>query len=409
MNKLNIALVSDYFFPNKGGVETHIRTIGEELFKLGHSVIVITHKYKDYEGCLRIGNLIVYYLDIPLIANNTTIPTIYTNYVIFKELFDRHSVQVVHGHQSLSNLCMESLYHASSLSIKTVLTDHSIFEIAKPERALVNRLSSFICRNVDLAICVSKISKENTHLRTKIPLGRIVVIPNGIDPGRFYPKEKKYTLGNQIRIIVMSRLSFRKGVDLLADALPLICMNKSLRVIIIGDGPKRGDIEQKIDDCNLWEQVSIMGEVGYESVGDILRTGDIFLSTSLTETFCLAILEAASCGLAIVSTNVGGIHEVLSGEDIYFCRPTPEDIAEQVFNAVRKLERHDPSKVFNAVCSEYNWQEITKRVEKAYMSIPLKRIGFETVIRQLSENRQFLGRLGTCLEYLQIKLFDMLK
>lgn len=408
-SKLSIALVSDNFFPNKGGVETHIRIVGEELCRLGHTVIVITHKYKGYEGCVKIGPLVVYYLDIPVLVMNTTIPTLFTNYIIFRELFERHSIQIVHGHQSLSNLCMEGLYHASNLNIRTVLTDHSVFEIAKLERVLVNGLSSFICKNVDLAICVSEISRQNTHLRTKIPLDRIVVIPNGIAPERFYPKEKSYSPGDRIKLIFMSRLTFRKGIDLLTDALPLICKNRDIEVIIIGDGPKRGDLEQKIDDNSLHDQVTMMREVNYEEVGNILRKGDIFLNTSLTETFCLAILEAASCGLVVVSTNVGGIHEVLSGEDIYFCRPTAEDIAEQVFNAVKDIEKHDPSKIFGAICSRYNWKSVARRVEKVYASIPHKKIDFGMVVGQFSENRQFLCRLATCVEYLQIKLFGMFK
>lgn len=408
-DKLSIALVSDYFFPNKGGVETHIKTVGEELCKLGHSVIVVTHKYQGYEGCVRIGPLVVYYLDIPVLITNTTIPTLFTNYVIFREIFERHSVQVVHGHQSLSNLCMEGLYHASNLNIKTVLTDHSVFEIAKLERVLVNGLSSFICKNVDFAICVSEVSRENTHLRTKIPLDRIVVIPNGIVPERFYPKQNSYIPGDRIKLIIMSRLTFRKGIDLLVDALPLICKNKNIEVTIIGDGPKRGDIEQKINDNDLHDQVTMMKEVNYEEVGNVLRKCDIFLNTSLTETFCLAILEAASCGLMVVSTNVGGIHEVLSEEDIYFCKPTAEDIAEQVFNAAKNIERHDPSKIFRAIHTKYNWGSIAKRIVKVYMNVPHKKVDFGTVVSQFSGSRQFLSRLATCIEYFQIKLFNMFK
>ncbi len=47
--------------------------------------------------------------------------------------------------------------------------------------------------------------------------------------------------------------------------------------------------------------------------------GHIFLNTSLTEAFCIAIVEAASCGLFVVSTNVGGVPEVLPDDLILYC------------------------------------------------------------------------------------------
>ena len=52
--------------------------------------------------------------------------------------------------------------------------------------------------------------------------------------------------------------------------------------------------------------------------------GHIFLNTSLTESFCITIVEAASCGLRVVTTNVGGIPEVLPPEMVKLANPDPE-------------------------------------------------------------------------------------
>lgn len=407
--RLNIAFVSDFFFPGKGGVETHIKTIGEELFALGHNVIVITHKYKGYKGKIKIGNLIVYYLDIPIITNNMTFPTIFANYVIFKEIFTKHNIEIVHGHQSLSNLCLEGIYHASNMNIRTIMTDHSIFEIAKLERILVNNISKFICKNVDWAICVSNISKENTHLRTNIPLDKISVIPNGIIPDRFYPIEK--VVGDKIRILFISRLAFRKGIDLLIEALPLICQDKQFEIFIVGDGPKKSELIQIIDENDLHNQVKMLGEVEYEEVPEILRNGDIFLNTSLTESFCMGVLEAASCGLLVVSTNVGGIHEVLKEDNILYSEPTPEDITAQIHRAAQIIRegRNNQSRIYEMIVEKYDWSKIAKETEALYYKIPKKRIMFDKSILQFPGISNFLGGLGTFIEYLQIKIFEMIK
>lgn len=408
-DKMNIALVCDYFYPNKGGVETHIKMIGEGLIKLGHNVIVITHKYAGHKGAMQIGNLLVYYLDLPVFIMNTTTPTIFTNYILFKTIFEKHSIEIVHGHQSLSNLCLESIYHASNLNIKTVLTDHSVFEVAKFERVLVNNICSFLCTYLDFAISVSSVSKENTQLRLNLQKDKMAVIPNGIIPEIFYPKTEKYKIGEKIRLIVMCRLVFRKGLDLLIGALPLICKNKDIEILIVGDGAKKSEIEQTIAENELEQQVKILDEIKYEDVGDILRTGDLFLNTSLTETFCLAILEAISCGLMVISTNVGGIHELFSESEIYFCEPTADDIAEQVFSAARNLGNHDPNKIFNSIKTKCSWSTISKQIESVYKSIPNKKVSLSAKIRHFSANGGFLMTLATFYEYFQIYFFEMIE
>lgn len=407
--RLNIALLSDFFYPSKGGVETHMKAIADQLMSFGHTVVVITHKYvvknKIYEGKIMLGNLIVYYLDIPIIAKNGTFPTLFTNYIIFKEIFTKHSIQIVHGHQSISNICIEGIFHANNLNIKTVLTDHSLFEIAKFERVVVNELSRFICKNLDWVICVSNISKENTHMRLQTPLDRISVIPNGIVPENFYPTIK--SVRKRTRIIFMSRFVFRKGIDLLIEAIPLICKNKNFEIFIVGEGPKKSEILQKIDENDLHDQVKILGEVSHDQVPEFLRDADIFLNTSLTETFCLAIVEAAACGLIVVTTNVGGIHEVLEDKSILYCEPTGKDISDQINNALNMLDQHDRFKLHKYISVKYNWNTIAKQIEQVYYNIPKKTVSIKKAVLQHKGICGFLCRFGLFVEYVQIKLFDI--
>jgi hypothetical protein len=71
----------------------------------------------------------------------------------------------------------------------------------------------------------------------------------------------------------------------------------------------------------------------------LLVKGDIFLNTSLTEAFCMAIVEAASCGLSVVSTEVGGIPEVLPEQFIYCVQPSVCSIQAGLERAVEDVIR----------------------------------------------------------------------
>lgn len=70
----------------------------------------------------------------------------------------------------------------------------------------------------------------------------------------------------------------------------------------------------------------------------MLRSGHIFLNTSLTEAYCMAIVEAASCGLQVVSTRVGGIPEVLPPELIYLTDATVESLYNGLMVAIQSLQ-----------------------------------------------------------------------
>ena len=74
---------------------------------------------------------------------------------------------------------------------------------------------------------------------------------------------------------------------------------------------------------NIADKVELLGSIEHKNVRSVLCRGHIFLNTSLTEAFCIAILEAASCGLLCVSTNVGGIPEVLPPSMVFLSDAKP--------------------------------------------------------------------------------------
>ena len=81
-------------------------------------------------------------------------------------------------------------------------------------------------------------------MRASLNPSLISVIPNAVDCSRFKPDPSmRYPL-NTINIVVVSRLTYRKGVDLLVDVIPAVCKRfPEVYFIIGGDGPKRGVIE----------------------------------------------------------------------------------------------------------------------------------------------------------------------
>uniref|UniRef100_A0A1I7U5J9 phosphatidylinositol N-acetylglucosaminyltransferase n=1 Tax=Caenorhabditis tropicalis TaxID=1561998 RepID=A0A1I7U5J9_9PELO len=368
----SIALVSDFFCPNAGGVETHIYFLAQCLINMGHRVIVITHGYGDRKGVRYLSNgTKVYYLPFIVAYNGATLASIVGSMPWLRKVFLKENIEIIHGHSTFSALAHESLMIGGLMGLRTVFTDHSLFGFADASAILTNKLVlQYSLINVDQIICVSYTSKENTVLRGKLDPGKVSTIPNAIETPLFTPDRKQF-FGNPTTIIFLGRLVYRKGADLLCDIVPKVCArHPTVRFIIGGDGPKIIDLEEMREKHKLHERVVMLGMLPHNQVKRVLNQGQIFINTSLTEAFCMSIVEAASCGLHVVSTRVGGVPEVLPVDEfISLEEPVPDDLVDALLSAVDRRERGllmDPDVRHDAVSKMYNWPEVAERTEIVY-------------------------------------------
>nr|CAG4646216.1 EOG090X0515 [Macrothrix elegans] len=363
-------MVSDFFYPNLGGVESHIFTLSECLLKLGHKVVVVTHAYGNRVGVRYMTNgLKVYYLPVKVMADQVVVPTLYASLALFRYIFIREGIEIVHGHSAFSSLAHEGMIIGRLLGLKAVFTDHSLNGFADVSATLTNKLLELTLAGCNHCICVSHTGKENTVLRARVPADLVSVIPNATDTTLFQPDPSKRDK-DKIVIVALSRLVYRKGMDLLAAVIPIICQKyPQVNFLIGGDGPKRILLEQVKERENLHDRVLLLGALEQPQVHETLLRGHIFLNTSLTEAFCMAIVEAASCGLQVVSTKVGGIAEVLPPEMIWLAQPNVNAIVSALDDAI-KSHLHgkcmSPWDCHAFVNRTYNWVDIASRTQIVY-------------------------------------------
>ncbi|PIK34917.1 putative phosphatidylinositol N-acetylglucosaminyltransferase subunit A-like [Apostichopus japonicus] len=134
-----------------------------------------------------------------------------------------------------------------------------------------------------------------------------------------------------------------------------------------GDGPKRVDIEEVRETYQLQDRVTMLGSLPHSDVQNVLNQGDIFLNTSLTEAFCIAIVEAACCGLQVISTRVGGVPEVLPDELITLAEPSVKSLLSALERAIEKKRKNTalpPDEMYMRMKDMYRWQDVAVRTEK---------------------------------------------
>ncbi|KAF7682403.1 glycosyltransferase family 4 protein [Alternaria burnsii] len=367
------SMVSDNFYPQPDR---------------GHKVIVITHAYNGRKGVRYLTNgLKVYYVPFWVIYRETTFPTVFSFFPIFRNIVIRERIGIVHGHASLSSLCHEAILHARTMGLRTVFTDHSLFGFADAGSILTNKLLKFTLSDVDHVICVSHTCKENTVLRASLDPLMVSVIPNAVVAENFRPlshdvvdarhmkapgPRQPMDPDETITVIVIQRLYYNKGTDLLVAAIPhIVAANPNVRFIIAGNGPKAIDLEQMIERNVLQDKVLMIGPVRHEEVRDVMVRGHIYLCPSLTEAFGTVIVEAASCGLYVVATRVGGIPEVLPTHMVEFAAPEEDELVEATGRAIAKLRAGKVrTELFhNQVKQMYSWTDIAQRTERVYDGI----------------------------------------
>lgn len=177
---------------------------------------------------------------------------------------------------------------------------------------------------------------------------------------------------DMITIVVISRLFYNKGTDLLTAAIPRILENHpNTRFIIAGSGPKAIDLEQMIETNVLQDRVEMLGPIRHEDVRDVMTRGHIYLHPSLTEAFGTVIVEAASCGLYVVCTQVGGIPEVLPSHMTTFAKPEEDDIVAATGKAITAMRagKIRTEKFHDEVKKMYSWSNVAMRTERVYDGI----------------------------------------
>lgn len=167
-------------------------------------------------------------------------------------------------------------------------------------------------------------------------------------------------------------------MDLLAGIIPIICnRHQDVDFLIGGDGPKCVLLEEVREKHCLQDRVKMLGMLQHTQVRNVLVQGDIFLNTSITEAFCIAIIEAACCGLQVVSTSVGGVPEVLPPDLIHLAEATVPALVNglEVAIAVHREGKFIPPEIVHQrVRDIYTWSEIAERTEKVYNAIVQKPI-----------------------------------
>ncbi|KAF5153292.1 Phosphatidylinositol N-acetylglucosaminyltransferase subunit A [Theileria parva strain Muguga] len=365
---ISVLIVTEYFFPTIGGVELHVYKLAEYLIQFGLKVVIFTRNFGSRRVGIRYlanGIKVYHHWNVMLIPPSTS-PTVFDAFPYYRSVLIRENVDIIHIHMASSRYKGEFETYANLFDYRLIFTDHSLFSMCDIGPVFLNEYMRVFTMFEDNIIAVSNKHRENMVLRSYADPRKVSVIPNALESDDFKCNDEPLSK-DKIVIVYISRLCERKGIDLLTQVVPLVCKNHdNVEFIIGGGGPKLSMLRGMVDRHYLHDRVKILGYVPRHEVNKVLRQGHIFLNTSQTESFCIALLEAASSGLILVSTSVGGIPEVLPHDIILLSEYDPVAVSNKIDEAIAMLHTIDTSNYHQRVKEMYSWESVAKRTLKIY-------------------------------------------
>lgn len=178
----------------------------------------------------------------------------------------------------------------------------------RPATAPVKVLYRFAELMGQLTIAVSAETKRILEQHWGIPAGRIAVVPNAVDvqrlrawlPERDNERRRLGMTPDDVVVVTVGRLAPGKHTDKVVDAIAELLQRttESWRLVIVGDGVDREQVDRAVSRHGLGSRITILGEL--ENVAPILAAADVYVSASTAETFGISYLEAYCMGLPLV-------------------------------------------------------------------------------------------------------------
>jgi L-malate glycosyltransferase len=260
------------------------------------------------------------------------------------EFLAKHQIDLVHAHQ------YTPFFYAAGArtwwnKLPIVFTEHGRFypDSSSIKRTFFNRV---MLRKYDHVIAVGEHVRQALIKYESFPPHRVAVIYNGINLEPYcLDKESiqasriglRNALGidnSSIVVMQVARLDPIKDhlVSIRAIA-KLQNVNAAIHLAIVGEGPERQRIETEIDKLGVARRVHMMGL--RRNVPELLRAADIVLLTSLSEGIPLTLIEGMACELPCVSTDVGGVREIVDADKTAILRSAGD--VDGIANAIAQL------------------------------------------------------------------------
>lgn len=363
-------------YPTFGGSGVVATELGKGLAKNGHQVHFITY---TQPARLDFFNENIFYHEVNIASYPLFQYPPYESALAGKmvDVVKYEKLDILHVHYAIphatSAFLAKQILKCHGINIPVITTLHGTDITIVGKDASLEPVVTFSINESDGVTTVSDDLRKDTYGAFNIRK-EIKVIPNFVDLERFKKQRKDHfkriICPNDEKLLVHTS-NFRK-VKRIEDIIKVFAKLKThipSKLLLVGDGPERGPMEQLSRDMNLGEDVRFVGKL--DAIEEVLSVADLFLMPSEKESFGLAALEAMACEVPVISSNTGGLPE-LNVQGVTGFLSNVGDVDDMVRNAIYILQPENlPTFKANALAraKEFDITNIVPQYEEYYEQV----------------------------------------
>jgi glycogen(starch) synthase len=312
-----------------GGIARVVEGLSKALTRQGAEVHVITNEMpgspfeENDEGVF-----------IHRVAISSPAPNFHTWVLLMNHYFAKRAgllqkevgrFDIVHAHDWLVLPCAsesKSFFGCTMVSTLHSLEYKRAGGVTSPEGHMIESFEWWLTYESSLIIVCSDAMKQDTKWKYQVPDPKIWVIPIGLDPGKFltaHPdkdrvRERVGVSKSDKMILFVGRLTHQKGCEFLIRAIPSVVKYHNVRLVIVGDGYMRGELEYVAQTTGEGWRIRFMGFIPDSDVVDLMMSADVMVIPSVYEPFGVVALEAMAARVPIVASDVDGLAEIVKHE-----------------------------------------------------------------------------------------------
>ncbi|HKF45149.1 MAG TPA: glycosyltransferase [Thermoanaerobaculia bacterium] len=256
-------------------------------------------------------------------------------------------------------------------SVPAIVTEHAFQHPWLDDYPLVRRQTLWAQRRLKAHIAVSRPVREQIASFLG-PAHEVRVIPVGVDPSAFPPREGPDT--GPPTVLYVGYLTRAKGVDVLVEAAAKLALERSdVSFLFVGDDGYRDKRKQaeriraRARELGLSDRAAFAGGKPPEEVARLMRESSVLVLPSRRETFGAVLVEALASGTPVVATRCGGPEDIVTPETGVLVPPEdPDALARGIAGVLDNRARYEPAALARYAVERFSWSHVARETVKVY-------------------------------------------
>jgi len=369
---MRIALVTPWFHPHVGGVESHVRSLAAELARRRHEVVVITSNYAKLPEREEVDGFVVERAKCLTVVLRTPVSPAIRRHIT-PGRFD-----VVHAHSPPPLSSYYAAKAAERSNVPFVVSYHCDLELPTVfGRALIG-LYEATYGDATVRRAAKLIAGTETYAATSRAIWRFSpeVIPSPVDSRWFRPDvdgawvRARWNLRPDDKVVLLvARIVPHKGIEHLVEAAKHV---PGAMFLVVGEGPFLPEVRRLAAEFGVEERVHFVGRVPFRDLPSYYAACDVFVlpSVSRLEAFGIVTLEAMATAKPVVVSDIPGVREVVTNgvEGLLADPVNPEDLAAKIRTLLDgpELRGEMGQRGRQKVETKFGIVQVTDAVERVY-------------------------------------------